>query len=198
MSPTAPFIAPERDQTLKAGRPKAGATEYFVLPDVSFRLTSTLALTSGTDYYAPFFVDTPIMVDRLACEVTTGAAGNLRMGIYRADADWQPIGAPLVDSGSIAITVAVKTFTPSPLLYLKRGRYLTVLNHDTGSTFREVISHNAALGMVSTIGSSAMQSLWRVTRAYAAFPTPGTAWTTTTAVSSGGLDYVVFLRVLTP
>jgi hypothetical protein len=50
-------------------------------------------------------VHTPIIIDQLAFEVTTGpsSANNVRIGIYKADGDHQPVGGPLHDE---AIAVA--------------------------------------------------------------------------------------------
>lgn len=199
--PTAPFIAPERDESHVLGRPKQGSTAYYSIPGViGVNDQSTTAVTSGTDTYWPMYVRTPIVVDQLAFEVTTLAAGqNARVGLYRADRDWQPISAPLADSGSISLaTTGVKTYTPGTAIFLQRGRYLSVINYDGGSP-----AFRGAPGAVEffandTLGAGSLYLRnYTVTRAYAAFPTPGTAWTTITNGASPSL-YMIWLRVSVP
>ena len=197
MSPSAPFLVPERDASSKIGRAKGGGTTYLTVPGNSISSITTLSHTLNTDWYSPFFTPTPLIIDQLVCEVTTGASGNLRMGLYKADADWQPIGAPLADSGNIAITVAVKTYTPGTPLYLPRGRYLGVVNLDTTSTLRAPRTDIVTL-LTPSLGSSGAISSLSVGRTYAAFPTPGTAWTTTATGAAPGILTPIAYRVSTP
>jgi hypothetical protein len=194
-----PFLAPNRDDRFKHGRPKS-ATTFYSLPGVWVNPvdSGSHAPTVGTDYYSPIYIDTPIVIDTLVAQVTVLAAGNMRMGLYRADTNWQPIGGPLTDSGDISTnTTGIKTFTPGTPILLERGRYLTVFNHSVAATFKAargyppgVFAFNTATD-IATIGTR-----WRVTRAYAAFPTPGTAWDTTT--SDTNMDQMIFLRISTP
>jgi len=198
VSPTAPFLASERDDPHRRGRLKAsGGTNHFGIPGVSVSGLNTASYTAGRDYYMPFYVSSPIRIDRMACEVTVGSSGNLRMGVYRADADNQPTGAPLVDSGSIAITVAVKTFDPTTPLYLRRGRYLSVLNHDTGASFRIWRGSADVGGIPDGLGANAMMIGLYVARAYAAFPTPGTPWDTI-QTSSTPFQHIIAYRTVSP
>lgn len=193
----APFLAPERDQAAKAGRPKS-ATTYYTIPGVTYAGSSSQGISSGTDYYSPFYVQTPIVVDQLVAEVNTLSAGNFRIGFYRADTDWQPIGAPLADSGNLdAGTTGIKTYTPTNPVLLTRGRYLSVLNGSSTPTMTASFGFPPEAHTISTLATGSCNRLWRVTRAYAAFPTPGTAWDTVTASSSVMLQMVCF-RVSVP
>lgn len=199
MTPIAPILAPERDGSFKRGRAKDADFIAFTLPGFVAVTTATgVTKSANLDHYVPFLCETPVVVDQVACEVTSGASGNLRMGIYRADSDLQPIGAPLLDSGNIAITAAVKVYTPGTPLFLGRGRYLTVLSLDTGGiqfrTWNGSLSGGSQLDPVST----GFLIRWQVSRSYAAFPTPGTAWTTTTSSSSTAHEALVLLRVSSP
>lgn len=159
---------------------------------------SAVALTAGRDYYFPWVTPVPIIIDQLASEVTTSGGGNMRIGIYAMDTDWQPVGAPLADSGDIAVTQAVKTYTPGTPLYLPRGRYAGVLNHSASSSFRSANGGSFAGTSVGTsIGTTLCINQASVARAYAAFPTPGTAWDTVNN-SNAPMIHPVFYRISSP
>ena len=195
--PTAPLLAPERDLRAKRGRPKRSGVTYYSIPGCGFQAGSTVVVTAGRDAYEPFYADTPIVIDQLAFEVTTLAAGNMRVGIYRADRDLQPIGAPLTDSGDISTnTTGVKTFTPGTPLFLGRGPYLGVSNCDVGPTLRTQRVVYLSEGIDTTLGGNIVHR-FEATRAYAAFPTPGAAWTVA-ALATTSADARLFFRVLTP
>lgn len=199
MSPQAPFLAPERDSAFKPGRPKTGSTPYYTIPGCSFRAAASTVITQDFDTYSPWFTDTPIVVDQLATEVATlFNGGNFRMGFYAADADWQPLGAPLADSGSIlTTTTGVKTYTPASPIYVPRGRYLSVVNQDNATAAFRTFLQLSPIAIGTAIGTTPYQTDYRVSRAYAAFPTPGTAWTTTSNNSTSGWHYFAY-RVLNP
>ena len=201
MSPNAPFLAPERDGAFKFGRPRAGATTYYTIPGVSARSASTWALAVDLDYYTPWYTSTPLMIDQLAFEVTTAlASSNTRVGFYAADGDWQPVGPPLADSGDIATaSTGVKTYAPGAPIYVRRGRYLSVLNHSiTGNvTMRTGSGSMSGSGFATGLGASACLAALKATRAHAAFPNPGTAWTAVDA-DTGGFHNMVFYRVSSP
>jgi hypothetical protein len=168
------------------------------LPGIVCDSVSTFAVTANGDYYSPIHVATPIMVDQLQAEVTVALGTNFRIGLYAADTGWQPVGAPLADSGNLdASTTGVRTYTPSSPLLLNRGRYVTVLNADNGPTFRAVLGHPPGNLMATILGSGPYAVFLRAARTYGAFPTPGTAWATVTTGSTGHRYYVVF-RVLAP
>jgi hypothetical protein len=103
----------------------------------------------------------------------------------------------LVDSGNISTSATgVKTYTPGTPLYLARGRYLTAFNNDTGSVnWRFFVG--GSVGMDPVLGAGPYLAALRVTRAYAAFPSPGTAWDTVIGETLGMRQYVV-LRITAP
>ena len=197
--PSSPGLFADRDTPFIRGRPKGGGTTYFIIPGILGVGGNTKALTNGTDNYAPFFVDSNLVVDQLVFEVSTaGSAGvTSRVGLYAADKDWQPIGAPLADSGTIATdTTGVKTYTPTNPIYLRRGRYLSVGN-SSAATAPIVRALQISQAYLTTLGSSLTISSYTVARAYAAFPTPGTAWTTTAGAATPA-GHFLFFRVATP
>jgi hypothetical protein len=161
---------------------------------------STQAFSANFDIYVPFFTSTPIVVGLLSAEVTTlDSAKNFRMGFYAADTDWQPIGAPLADSGDISTTTTgVKTYTPGTPILLSPGRYVSVVNTDTATAaFRVGRGHLPGSAMQPAMGTSLFAQQFNVSRTHAAFPTPGTAWTAS-SVGTVPHFHVVFYQVSAP
>lgn len=78
-----------------------GFTSYLFTPGAVLSVTAA-AVNANRIYYQPFPLDGTI--DRIAIEVTTGAAGLARLGIY-ANANGAP-GALLVDAGTVDTTAA--------------------------------------------------------------------------------------------
>jgi len=196
--PTSPFLAPHRDDTAYTGWVTFGGTVQLDLPGVLWSNTvSASAHSANIDRYAPFIVEAPRRFDRLYAEVTSAATGGntMRLGIFRAGRAWQPSGGPLVDSGTIASdSTGVKTYTPSSPFILQPGRYMTVVNASALVTLRAY--RGACLDGVPIdplITSGGYNTDWQVSRTYAAFPTPGTAWTGANA-GTGLTNYCVFLR----
>lgn len=204
MSPIAPFLAPDRDEAAKVGRAKGASITFVGLPGVvpSSTVSTTWGPGLNTDSYSEFFVQSPVIVDQLLAQVTTNlAATNFRMGIYRASRDYQPQGAPLVDSGDVsAATTGIKTYTPGTPVYLARGRYLTVHNCDSNTLrFAAITANLATAGAWADETSIQLMRLYMyVLRTYAAFPTPGTAWDTVAGSSGSGRGYPIWLRVSKP
>lgn len=197
MSPRGVGISLERDEAVVEGRAKGPSITYYSIPGVVITQVTTHIITNGADRYAGWVARTPIVVDQLAIEVTA-AGTNTRFGFYRADRDWQPIGAPLADSGSIDVTaLGVKTYTPTDPILVRPGRYLSVNNADASVTLRAVRAANIA-PVSSGLTASAYLTTGSVARAYGAFPTPGTAWDSETADANGGWRHQVFYRIVRP
>lgn len=188
-----PSVIPGRDAAYSPGRLKQGSTVYGSWPGAGFNQTSTIILNANTDYYQPGFVSSPIVITSLSVNVTAGAGTNGRIGLYAADRDYQPVGPPLVDSGNLDFsTIAVKTYTPGTPIYVPRGRILGVVNADGAPTLG-VQRYLAPQGHAnSSIAAAGNIERLRVTRTYAAFPTPGTAWNT---VDAGTTSFLGFMFV---
>lgn len=165
------------------------------VPNVQFTAQGTQALTANTVYYQPFEVTAPLTLDLMALEVTTAAAGsgNLRLGVYAADANLQPTGAPLFDSGDVAVTsgaTGILSRQGTPVI-LQPGVYLTATNSSVALTARTALGGQT---MVSTaMGSNLFTVLTSVAQTQGAFPTPGTAWTTR-AAATGAARHVAQMR----
>jgi hypothetical protein len=179
------------------GRAKGSGTTYYSIPGAGITTNTSNATVADTDYYAPWLASTPIIIDQLAIHVVTVSAGTVaRIGFYAADTDWQPTGAPLADSGNLdTSTTGTKTYTPGSPISVPVGRYVSVLNSDTGTTtFTVAVASMSAYFTTVNVGPI---SRYSVGRAYAAFPTPGTAWTTI-ETGAGSTPHMVFYRVSTP
>lgn len=197
---TAPFLAPGRDRRFVLGRAKGGGTTHYSLPGIAAGVqTTTRSYTLNNDYYSAFVTLTPIVFDQAATEVTAspGGSNQMRIGLYAADPDLQPLGAPLMDSGDIDVSsTGIKTYTPSTPVYLPPGSYLTILNHNGSGTLTcQITGSTAPLSLVSTLGASPIIDRMSVARTYAAFPTPGTAWTSVSNISTRGFSHPIVFRI---
>ena len=171
-------------------------TRYaYGVPGVQFTGTGTQALTANTVYYQPFEVTAPLTLDFMALEVTTAAtaSGNLRLGVYAADTNLQPTGAPLFDSGDVTVTsgatgILSKQSTP---VTLQPGVYLTATNTSVALTARTALGGQTFVG--TAMGSNLFTVLMSVAQTQGAFPNPGTAWTTR-AAATGAARHVAQMR----
>jgi hypothetical protein len=169
-------------------------TRYaYGVPNGQMASQTTLTATINTVYYAPFEVTAPITLDAMAFNLNAApaAGGNVRMGVYAADSNLQPTGAPLFDSGDVAITtgttgVVLKQGTPATL---QPGVYLSAFNTGTAVTLRTAVGGVATIN--TAMGASMFVHTLTATQTTGAFPTPGTAWTTKGASGTGTLHPVV-------
>ena len=193
-------IMAETGFEIPTGRFKAsGTTVYYTIPGVGVTSQSTLALVTAADYFFPMLVSSTVTIDRLAAEVETaaGAVGvTFRMGLYRADTDWQPT-ALLLDSGTIGATSAgIRTYSPAATV-LSPGRYLGVMAASSTPTMRTALGSVPGGAYLDTLGATMSITQFRNGRAYAAFPDPGTAWNAVTNAASNPVN-MVFLRISVP
>lgn len=178
------------------GRPKTGATIPYTIPGVEMLSTNTFAIGTNTVRYNPMFVSTPITLDQIAIEVTSAGAGGTtaRLGIYHADADWQPT-ALVVDAGTVAVdSTGVKTASINTTL--QPGRYLLAFNASGAPTLRTRAGATRYMGSPAALGTAFTGTMSKAL-AYAAFTDPGTAWDTTLTSGSGFICFI-FVRVATP
>lgn len=183
------YDAPASHRTGIAKITSGGASQYAV-PGATFSGVGTSALSAGAVRYTPFLVERPITITAQQFEVTTGPASgaNVRVGIYQADMENQPVGAALYDSGNISVAsgfTGLKTATGLSVK-LKPGLYLLATNCDVAMTLRTLISPAFHLG--ASLGGAPMIRRFDATQTYGAFPNPGTKWTSA-ITSSTGFDY---------
>jgi hypothetical protein len=165
-------------------------------------LANAFALTANTIRYTPFRIPdgTTLAVDRIWFEVTTLQAGsNARVGVWAADINWQPTGAPLIDATTTTATTGAKNITVSATL--PAGRYIAGIVSDANISCRAGIArvswgsdHSGTA--VAAGGSSQMITNRRVTLTYpGTMPTPGPAWTATdTSATNTAGDLLILLR----
>lgn len=79
---------------------RSAFTSYFISPTVLLS-TTTSAVTANVVYFQPLFLPNAV-IDRIGIEVTTGASGNCRIGLYNS-ADGMP-SSLIVDGGAISTT----------------------------------------------------------------------------------------------
>jgi hypothetical protein len=91
---------------IKSGLAKisGGATEWGIPTNERLTAVGTTTLNTNEVRYVLMRVEYPIALNAWQMEVSTGPASNanLALGIYKADGNLQPTGAPFYDSGSIA------------------------------------------------------------------------------------------------
>lgn len=178
-------------------RAKTGSTVAYDLPGVtSIGYTETVDLQGDTLYYNPIFVRRPLTVDRIACDVSGFAdAGDLlRMGLYRADLDLQPVGAPMIDQEVDVSTTGVKEASITSIVVYP-GIYLVTAHPSDLVRLRGVYAGNIA-GHNPSLGNDRYIAGLTKSRSYAALPTPGVAWDTLTYNYQPAWGYGVYLRVL--
>jgi len=160
---------------------------------------STQALAVNTLRYMPFDVTRAQTFDQVVFEVTTAPASNakVRIGIYAADTDWQPTGAPLLD---VEVAVAsgftgVKTTAIS--VPLPAGRYVGVVNVDVAMTVRSVVGDAIDVGFNPATSANLLFSTLTVASAYGAMPSPTPTPYTIPGFGTTTMRHVLFWRVTT-
>lgn len=110
---------------------------YFESNTLNIRpLHGTQALTANYLFAVPFYVpNSPSIADRIALDVTTGAGGNVRLGIYDSDRNCYPRHL-LVDAGTASTAstgVKAKTIRQG----LTRGlKWLVVVSSGTATVIK--------------------------------------------------------------
>jgi hypothetical protein len=152
-------------------------TRYtYGLPGMSGSGVGTGAQVGGVDVYAWFLVTQPIIVDLAQFEVTTGpsANANVYLGIYKADNNLQPDGAPLLATNAIPVaTSATGVFRQQFAgITLTPGLYLVGINASHQMTYRRFFYSNTFV--TTSMGSSTLATLAK-TRTNGTFPS-NTSW----------------------
>ena len=169
-------------------------TRYaYGIPNGQMASQTTFSASANTVYYAPFEVTAPITLDAMAFNLNAAPAanGNVRMGVYAADSNLQPTGAPLFDSGDVAITTGTTgvVLKQGTAVTLQPGMYLTAFNTGTAVTLR--VPTGGIATFTTAMGASMFVSTLSVAQTQGAFPTPGTAWTTRGTSATGTFNPVV-------
>jgi hypothetical protein len=132
--------------TLETFPVAVAATSFKTIPGSKYMRgnAGNLGIVSTNVTYEPWLVEFPMTLTALEVVCTTASAGKFaKFVLYAADAEWQPFGAPLADSGNIDVgTTGVKTATLGAPLTLDVGRYVVLCARDdaagTQPAFRNV------------------------------------------------------------
>lgn len=155
--------------------------------------TAAVPILTGVTYYTPFVVREAINITTANIDVTANGGGGstANIAIYAATAAWQP-GARQVacSSASIATNAQVQV---ACVVTLSPGRYLTGIRISANATLRHATYTMLEAPNVK-FGATPLAWTLSVAEAFAAMPTPGTAWTTVASSASvfGWTTPVVF------
>lgn len=172
-------------------------TRYsFGLPGTTFTGTSTTALIANRTNYAPFSVKSKsIILKQIAFECTTAPASNatMRIAIYKADNNMQPIATKVLDTGAITVSSAAGAvyrvrITP---VTLTPGNYLIATNTGVAFTLRIYLGNYSTFA-TNTLGANLTNS-WYISQTLsgAAFPDTGLAWNNKTTSNAAFPTYVL-------
>jgi hypothetical protein len=164
------------------------------IPNAGFTTVSTQTVLVNTDWFEPFTITAPTIVDLLAFEVTTAPASTATVygAIYAATGDYQPTGGPVAVFGGVSVatgTTGVYYVQITPVT-LQPGTYVLGFNSSV-AFFARTMRRESAL--IHTLGANPVIQRTTRGRTYAAFPHPSDGWNTR-AVSNVGRNTFAVLR----
>lgn len=173
-------------------------TRYsFGIPSATLTGTITASINANQTYYIPVTVrGKPITLKHFAFEITSGPASpaTLRIGIYKSDAQLQPTGNIIIESGAITIGtgaagVAIYRNRITPTV-LQPGNYVLAFNSSLQFTMR-AWTGNLVFAQ-NTLGANLQDSI-RVaaTLSGAALPTTGTLWNLRGSVNRPFVNWIL-------
>lgn len=156
-------------------------TGRYTVPPVTSAALNTQAAVANRLYLVPFSVSRTTTYDRVAIEVTTGAAGNVRLGIYGPFTGNFASLPLVVDAGTLTTNAAaVKAITISQ--QLTPGWYFVAAVFDATPTLRAFTASAAQAPFgVSNLGSGNLDTQTYYAFTYGTLPSPST--TTPTFIS---------------
>jgi hypothetical protein len=163
-------------------------TRYsYGIPNSGFVSTSTQSISANMDYFEPFIVSEPSLVDMFGFAVSTAPASTatVHAAVYAATSNQQPTGAPLASWGPISVATSVTGQYLSQIspVTLPPGRYVLAMNSSVAFTAR---SYRRADQMTDLMGAGAIiVFLTRRSRTNAAFPNPSNGWSISEASTVG-------------
>jgi hypothetical protein len=181
------------ESSTNAATVRIDTTRYtYGIPGAGFTTVSTQAIAANTDYFEPFQLNAPAVVDLLAWEVTTAPSSTATVhgAIYRATGDLQPTGAPVATFGGVSVatsTTGVYTTQITPVT-LTPGRYVVAFNSSVAFTARSARQQDA---LIHTLGANPVLLTTTAARTNAAFPSTSAGWNTRAASSVGRNTFAV-------
>jgi hypothetical protein len=175
-------------------RGSSTTTRMYNLPGGGLNAVGTRVLQTDRTYYSAFPTPVAVTIDSIILEVTSGAAGSLRVGLYEADQDFQP-GDLVVDWGTVdTASNAVKTISPGTPTSIAAGRYVIAVSCSASITVRINRGHSY-IGIQPTMGGAGYIAMGLVTGGGGggALPDPGPGWDAWQTGGFGG-ETVAILR----
>lgn len=162
------------------------------VPNVQPRLAASTNNSANQTNYMPFQVLGPISVDMFVVESLGSAAGTLRVGIFAADTNMQPVGTCLAQGEipyTITPTVYTKQITP---VILPAGMYLIAINQTATSAWRVIQGGQTFIPLALGTASLFSTRVWVVETMVGPYTT-GLPWNTSLAGVTPAV-HPVFLR----
>lgn len=157
-------------------------TRYsFGLPSQTLTGTGTASTNTNRTWYFPFSIRKPITLKHFAFESTTAPASNttVRVGLYNADAQLQPTGSKIIDSGAITVVTGAAAIYRTRLTptTLNPGNYVVAFNIGATAFTARVFRGGSSNFSSSTMGANLVDILAvSETLSGGALPTTGTKW----------------------
>jgi hypothetical protein len=166
------------ESSTNAATVRITSTRYFYgLPNRQFTSVTTQNFPLNNDFFTPFLVTEPVVVDLLAWEVTAAPASTATVYavIYAATGDQQPTGPPLVSFGSITVATSVTGLYQTQItpVTLQPGAYVIGLNTSVSFTVRTFRTPEV---LVAALGGNPITLYTRTLRDNAPFPTTSVGW----------------------
>lgn len=152
---------------------------------------SSQTTAGGRMYASPIMFRQAKTLDRIACNIGTGAAGNARLGIYNHDVTTGLPGSLLLDAGTVDVsTTGGKEIVISQALAARTLYWLVYLS-DVGASVRALQAASLDAGMATVSETGNYHGVY-FTQTYGALPASAPA--TPTYESSKGSN-LVYVRV---
>lgn len=148
-------------------------------------LAASTAAVANRVVYFPVKVDQPMSISEVHLQITTGG-GNLRVGLY-ANANGQPTGSPLIDSGVIDVS-GTGDKSAAFVITLQPGWYWVALHTSSTPVWNGYSAGGVQMVGASTAADATHYEGWIETKAFGALAAPGTL----TEYSSPGTARVQF------
>ena len=155
---------------------------------------TTGPVTINTIRASAFIVTYPLSIDRIACEVTVGTTGKIRLGIWADDGTGYP-STLILDGGEQTISAPGMIGTSTSIsATLNPGLYWVGYVTDTGNTMRlgNTASYPPAVGVPSAGASGFVHINWSVAFTYGALPNPFPAGGSATVLNQP----IIFIRIV--
>lgn len=159
-----------RNGVASAMTPGLRSTRYYAC--YAAPAVTTFTLIANRLYYFPFYNPAQNTWTRIGINVTTGAAGNARLGVYN-NVNGIPSGAPLLDAGTVDVSTTGEKEVVISLALAPGWYWLAVVSDVTPTLTAEQINGATLLCNVGSItGAGAAVVYIYQSHTYAALPTP--------------------------